>query len=46
MDTNELYAGGYEYIFGLIQVDFDTLERHPRKSFEYYKKVIAEGAVD
>ena len=46
MDTNELYAGGYEYIFGLIQIDFNTLERHPRKSFEYYKKVIAASEVD
>ncbi|MBQ9545453.1 MAG: family 1 glycosylhydrolase [Clostridia bacterium] len=46
LDTNELYAGGYKYIFGLVQVRYDTLERVPRKSFEFYKKVIKEGRVD
>ena len=46
LDTNELYAGGYKYMFGLVQVRYDTLERFPRKSFFYYQKVIAEGRTD
>lgn len=46
MDTNELYAGGYNYIFGLLQVDYKTKERYPRDSWYYYQKVIANGAVD
>jgi beta-glucosidase len=45
LDTNEIYAGGYKYIFGLVQVRYETLERFPRKSFEYYKKVISDGFV-
>lgn len=46
LDTNELYAGGYKYMFGLVQVRYDTLERVPRRSFEFYKRVIKEGRVD
>ncbi len=46
MDTNELYAGGYNYIFGLLQVNYATLERRPRDSYFYYKNVIANGTVD
>lgn len=46
MDTNELYSGGYKYIFGLTQVDYETKERYPRDSWYYYQKVIANGAVD
>ena len=46
MDTNELYVRGYEHMFGLIQIRYDTLERVPRKSFYYYQKIIAAGAVN
>ena len=46
MDTNELGSGGYSHIFGLVQVDYDTLERHPRDSWYYYQKVIADRVVD
>lgn len=46
MDTNELYAGGYNYIFGLMQINYETLERRPRDSFYYYQKVIGNGTVD
>ena len=46
MDTNELYAGGYNYIFGLIQINYDTLERYPRDSYSYYRQVIAQRAVN
>lgn len=46
MDTNELYAGGYHYIFGLTQVNFETLERIPRKSWYYYQNVIKNRSVE
>ena len=46
MDTNELGSGGYSHIFGLVQVDYDTLERYPRDSWYYYQKVIANRVVD
>ena len=46
MDTNEGYAGGYRFIFGLVQVNFETMERFRRDSWYYYQKVIAEGMVD
>ena len=32
---------GYEKRFGLVHVDFDTLERRPKKSFETLKGWIA-----
>ena len=31
---------GYEPRFGLVEVDFKTLERKPRKSFYAYKEII------
>ena len=34
-------ALGYEKRFGLVLVDFDTLERRPNKSFETLKGWIA-----
>ena len=46
IDTYEGYAGGYKYIFGLLQVDWKTLERTPRDSFYYYKNIIANNTVD
>ena len=46
MDTNELYAGGYDYIFGLLQVDYKTKERFPRDSYGWYRQVIARREVD
>lgn len=46
MDTNELYAGGFQYMFGLTQIRYDTLERVPRKSWYFYQKVIEQGRVD
>lgn len=46
MDTNELYAGGYQYMFGLNQIRYDTLERVPRKSWYYYQSVIKNRRVD
>ncbi len=46
MDTNEIYVRGYDHIFGLRQVDFETKERFRRDSWYYYQRVIADGAVD
>ncbi len=46
MDTNELGSGGYDHIFGLTQVNYETKERFPRDSWYYYQKVIANGVVD
>ena len=46
MDTNELYAGGYNYIFGMTQVNYETLERTPRKSWYYYQNVIRQRTVE
>ena len=38
---NYEWALGYEKRFGLVHVDFDTLERWPKKSFETVKGWIA-----
>lgn len=46
MDTNELYAGGYNYIFGLTQINYETLERIPRKSWYYYQQIIKQRMVE
>jgi beta-glucosidase len=35
---NYEWALGYEKRFGLVHVDFDTLERHPKQSFETLKR--------
>ena len=37
---------GYEPRFGLIEIDFETLERKPRKSFYEYAKICQENAVE
>ncbi len=46
IDTNELYAGGYNYMFGLTQVNYTTKERRRRKSWYYYQDVIKHRRVD
>jgi beta-glucosidase/6-phospho-beta-glucosidase/beta-galactosidase len=46
MDTNELRTGGYKFIFGLTQVDYETKARYRRDSWYYYQKVIADCEVD
>lgn len=45
MDNFE-WAEGYEKRFGLVHVDFETLERTPKRSFEWYRKTILEHAVE
>jgi beta-glucosidase len=39
------WALGYDKRFGLIHVDFDTLERTPRDSAHWYRDVIREHAL-
>lgn len=42
MDNFE-WAEGYQKRFGMIYVDYETLERIPKDSFDWYKKIIAEN---
>ncbi len=37
------WAFGYEKRFGLVWVDYETLERTPKDSAHFYRKVIKEG---
>jgi beta-glucosidase len=37
------WAEGFQAPFGLVHVDLDTLERTPRRSFAWYRDVIAAG---
>ena len=46
MDTSEHVCGGYTLKFGLLQVDFETKKRTPRKSWYYYQNIICKGFVD
>ena len=40
MDNFE-WSEGYDKRFGIIYVDYETLQRVPKDSYEYYQKVIA-----
>ncbi len=40
MDNFE-WAEGYTQRFGLVHIDYDTLVRTPKRSFEWYSRVIA-----
>ena len=44
MDNFE-WASGYEKRFGLHYVDFETLERIPKKSALWYKEVISKNSI-
>jgi len=39
------WAYGYAKRFGLVYIDYRTLKRIPKKSFEYYRQVVAANAV-
>jgi beta-glucosidase len=39
------WAEGYQQRWGLIAVDFDTQERTPKQSAEWYSQVVAANAV-
>jgi beta-glucosidase len=43
LDTFE-WAEGLTQRYGLVHVDFETLERTPKKSFEWYAALIAAQA--
>ena len=45
MLDNFEWAEGYEQRWGIVAVDFETQERTPKKSFDFYKSVIAANAV-
>ena len=39
------WAEGYNGRFGIVRVDFDTLERSPKRSFEAFRAMLANGGV-
>ncbi|MFM7719247.1 MAG: glycoside hydrolase family 1 protein, partial [Actinomycetota bacterium] len=39
------WALGYDVRFGIVRVDFDTLERTPKDSFRWYRDVIAANGL-
>ncbi|MBC7237682.1 MAG: family 1 glycosylhydrolase, partial [Chloroflexi bacterium] len=45
MDNFE-WGYGYSRRFGIVYVDYETMERHPKDSFYFYRSVIADNAVD
>jgi beta-glucosidase len=40
------WSFGYTKRFGIIYVDFDSLERTPKESYHWYKKVIQNNEID
>lgn len=43
MFDNFEWAEGYNKRFGIVYVNYNTLERIPKESFQFYKKVIRSG---
>ncbi len=39
------WAFGYAKRFGIVYIDYRTLKRIPKRSFEYYRKVAAANGV-
>lgn len=44
LDSYE-WTGGYDYFFGLVQINRKTLEKKKRKSYFAYKKIIEENII-
>lgn len=44
MDNFE-WASGYNQLFGMVQIDFETKQRTPRPSFYVYKEIIKNKAI-
>jgi beta-glucosidase len=44
MDNFE-WEDGFDYRFGLVEIDYKTLERKPRSSFYAYKKIIENNGI-
>ncbi len=40
------WAEGYSKRFGIVYVDFETLERLPKRSFYWYRDVVAAGGLE
>ncbi len=45
MDNFE-WAAGYQYRFGIIHVNFETLQRTPKESAKFYSSVIAKNGIE
>lgn len=45
MDNYE-WSFGYSKRFGIIYVDYETLERTPKESYKWYQKVIKENGIE
>ncbi|MEM9041543.1 MAG: GH1 family beta-glucosidase [Actinomycetota bacterium] len=45
MDNFE-WAWGYTGRFGLVEIDFETLERRPKRSADWFAQVIRDHAID
>ena len=39
------WSFGYDKRFGLVHVDYDTLERRPKNSASWYRNVIAANGI-
>jgi len=39
------WAEGFKPRFGLCEMDYETMERKPRDSYYFYKKIISNNGV-
>jgi beta-glucosidase len=46
MTDNFEWAEGYNMRFGLVHTNYETLKRTPKKSFDWYRHVIANNDFD